>query len=381
MVGTGVFPVPPYKGGGTEQHIYELSNALAELGHEVHLVSDILDGAYFHKNIFVHRVKIPPASFRSGIIGWLKNHFIGGLFVFKKVLNLIISKEKFDVIHIHGRLAALLTSYLNVRPLVYTVHDLSPWMWNPDSLVERTLRKVAYVNIELRICDKVDHIIATSKAVKRDLVNFGIPKDKITIIPNGVDLQLFKPIHHNDHNYCLFVGQLVERKGVRYLLYALKKMRSNIKCLIIGDGPLFDKLLEMVKKLHLHDKVTFLGSVSLSKLVKLYQNAKFLVLPSVVEPFGIVVLEAMACGTPVIATQAGGPSDIIKHGYNGFLVKPKAVDDLAKYMDILVENTELRNNMAINARKTVEKYYSWENIATKVSSIYNLVIQRQKRMR
>lgn len=385
MVSTGVFPVPPPRGGGAENHVYYLTNALAEQGHNVHLVSDIIRSARFHENVMIYPINAPPASFRAGFVGWMRNHLLGGISVAKAlILRLLRFINSFDIVHVHGRLSPVATwlivrKLLNLKKaLVYTAHDLSPWEWVPRSSIELVIRKMTYLCAELWACQMADHIITPSSDIKRELMGWGVPQSKITVIPNGVDISLFSPRRNpqssSDHNYCLFVGQLVHRKGVKYLLYALRKVQSDLRCLIVGDGPLLSELRSLAKRLCLDDKVRFLGSVTIPRLVELYRNALFLVLPSLVEPFGIVILEALACGTPVIATRVGGPSEIIKHGVNGFLVKPADVDELAKYMSILAENDELRKAMRRNARHTAEKNYDWRLIAKKTLSVYKHVI-------
>ena len=382
MINTGVFPLPPQKGGGTESHIFYLSNELAKLGHEVHLVSDIVDNEYFHKNVIVHEIHAPPPSFKGGFLGWVLNHLLGGLFASKTALATLLKEENFDIIHIHGRLAATIVSILrdSIRknrrtPLIYTLHDLSPWYWKCRSKIEHLIRKLAYTNMELRVCNKVNHIIATTNTLKNELVAFGIPSTKITVIPNGVDTTLFKPSPKPYvKNYFLFVGQLVERKGVDLLLYSLTKVSTNIKCLIVGDGPQYNYLSQLAKKLKLGKRVKFLGSVSLQLLITLYQHARFLVLPSLVEPFGITLLEAMACGCPVIATRIGGVPEIVKNGYNGFLVNPYDIEDLSEKIELLANHDEIRQKMALNARKFVERNYSWSAIALKVNKLYHKVL-------
>ena len=371
LVNTGCFQVPPQKGGGQEIHVYNLAVSLAKLGHEVHLISDVTEGAHIHDNIVVHRINAPPASFKMGIHGLILNETIGGFFAFKSSFSQLIRGCAVDVIHIHGRLAALLLSLIRVKmPIVYTLHDSSPWVCSYDSVMEEKIRKIAYATIEIRICRRSDHIIAVSKTIKDELISrWNICEEKIAVIPSGVDPNFFEP-GKNKSDYCLFVGQLTRRKGVEYLIRAVNRLSKNIQCIITGEGPERACLIKSVNELDLSSKIVFTGAVPFNRLKSLYAHAGFFVLPSISEGLPLTILEAMASGCPVIASRVSGVIDLVEDGHNGFLVEPRDVITLSDRIEVLAGDPKLRMSLGERARETVEKKYSWDSIAERVTAVY-----------
>lgn len=376
LVNTGCFPVPPQRGGGQELHIYNLAISLANLGHEVHLISDVTEGVHIHDNIDIYRINAPPASFKMGIYGLILNETIGGFFAFKSSFSQLIRGCAVDVIHIHGRLAALFLSLIRVKlPIVYTLHDSSPWLCSYDSEMEEKIRKIAYTNLEVRICRRADHIIAVSKTIKDELISrWNICEEKITVIPSGVNTSFFEP-GKNKSDYCLFVGQLTRRKGVEYLIRAVHKLSKDIRCIIIGEGPERNSLIKSVNELNLSGKIIFTGAVPFDRLKSLYAQASFFVLPSISEGLPLTILEAMASGCPVIASSVSGVVDIVEDGYNGFLVEPRDVETLRDRIGTLASDPKLRMNMGERAREMVEKRYSWISIAERVTDVYKETIE------
>lgn len=370
LVNTGCFPVPSQRGGGQELHVYNLAVSLANLGHKVHLISDVTEGAHIHDNIIIHRVNAPPASFNWGIYGLVFNETIGGLSAFKSSFSQLIRGCDIDMIHIHGRLAALLISLIRMKlPVVYTLHDSSPWMCSYDSVMEEKIRKIAYINIEVGICRRVNRIIAVSENIKNELISrWNLRDKKIAVIPSGVNIDFFRPKHKS--GYCLFVGQLTRRKGVEYLIRSMHKLSKNLQCIIVGEGPERGSLTKLVNKLGLSDKILFTGAVSFNELKNLYGHASFFVLPSISEGLPLTILEAMASACPVIASRVSGVVDTVEYGYNGFLVEPRDVETLRDRIEVLAGDPKLRMNMGEKARETVEKKYSWDSIAETVTAVY-----------
>jgi len=245
LVSLCFFRVPPPKGGGVDCHTYKLANALAELGCEVHYIADVADGAVFHKNVILHEAGCSLLPLRVGFLGWVRNHFVANMFAFKSTLSALIRESfDFDVIHNHGNLSNLLTSMFKKRiPSVYTVHNPTPWLCAYPSSFERLFRVSAHKVVEEPSWRRVNRIIALNKATKSEIMRWGIPAEKIAVIYNGVDTDVFRPglssandleKRYNIKNpYCIFVGQLTPRKGVGYQT----KCRLLVLCLlrICGD--------------------------------------------------------------------------------------------------------------------------------------------------
>lgn len=170
----------------------------------------------------------------------------------------------------------------------------------------------------------------------------------------------------------LFTGRLTEHKGVDYLLKASKKIKGEL--LILGDGPERNHLEKMIKEYRLKN-ARILGYMKPEEGLtyrEFYRRADVYVAPSVWdEPLGLVILEAMASGTPVVVTRKGGITSIVRDGYNGFLVRARSSNEIADKVNLLMEDEGLRIKMATRARQTVEEKFTWEKIALQFEKIYS----------
>lgn len=387
LVSLCFFKVPPEKGGGVDNHTFNLANALAELAHEVHYVADVNNGTAFHENVVLHPTKGPPLPLRTNFLGWVRNHFIANLFAFKSALSALVHDSfDFDVIHCHGNLLSMLTTFFKKEaPLVYTVHNPTPWMCYYDSAFERLIRVSACKAVEEPAWRRANHIIAPSKTIKNEIRRRGIPAKKITVIHNGVDASIFDPNASSSDSmeekygvkspYCLFVGQLMRRKGVIYLLRALVDV--DVNCVIVGDGPERSSLMLAAKNLGISNRVTFTGAIPLEDLRELYAGASFFVFPSLADVgVTLTILEALSSGLPVIATDIPGTGEVVIDGYNGFLIPPRqGVEALRSKIQLLVENTELCKRMRMKARRTVERKFSWRSVAEKTITVYESAME------
>ena len=201
----------------------------------------------------------------------------------------------------------------------------------------------------------------------------------------GVDINRFK--HEDDINIkedfdaeylILSVGRLIDWKGTKYLITAMKeiiKKIPNAKLVIGGIGPEKENLEKLTEELKLKNNVIFTGYIEDIDLLKYYASSDIFVLPSInlnghTETLGVVLLEAMACGTPVIGSNVGGIPDIIKDGYNGFLVSEKSPEDLADKIIELLSNKELAEEFATNGLKTVQEKFSWISVTERFIEVY-----------
>ena len=207
---------------------------------------------------------------------------------------------------------------------------------------------------------------------------------KTRTIPGGVNLEDFENGHAEvlakiDKKYnltgkkvVLFTGRLTVHKGVEYLIKAARQIQGEI--LILGDGPERPYLEEMIKKYNLKN-TRILGYMKPKEGIKyreFYRRADVYVAPSVWdEPLGLVILEAMAAGTPVIVTRKGGITSIVKDGYNGFLVRARNSQEIADKVNLLLADERLRMKMAQRARRTIEEKFTWEEVAVKFERIYS----------
>ncbi len=204
-------------------------------------------------------------------------------------------------------------------------------------------------------------------------------KKQIRVIPGGVDVDRFKKVNADDidkmfgtkgKKVVVFAGKLTVYKGVKYLIRAAKKIKGEV--LILGDGPERKNLEKIVKEEKINN-VKFIGHLGNNTdfLVKFYSRANVFVAPSIWdEPLGLVILEAMACETPVVVTRKGGIPLAVKDGKNGFFVKPRNANDIAEKVNRLLTDEQLRLKIAKKAREIAAEKFSWKIIAHKFENIY-----------
>ena len=281
-----------------------------------------------------------------------------------------LSNEKLDLLHSHGgliQMAATEAKNDTGLPLVMTAHSTEINRLKPYRLS---------VVMEQNVVDKVDMFIAVSRYMRRELnQTFGINYNKITVIPNGVDTAIFKHQEADDirRKYqldnrfiVLFVGRDDPQKGVRYLVNAVKNLAKQIP----------EILLVMVGHQDIYNEkhILCLPRVSRGELVKLHSISDVFVLPSVYEPFGIVLLEAMACETPCIGIRTGGMPDIIDHDRTGILVEPRSDEGISEAISRLYHDPEKRCRMGKNGRERVISDFSWKDISDKTIEVYRQVL-------
>ncbi len=322
--------------------------------------------------------KIPGTS---GILFAVKTSFVAFVslpffFFFELIYGIkCIRREKITIIHSHwilphGLIGAILSALFNI-PHVSSVHgtDLS------------ILNKSGLLKIYLKFLTMHTDMITTNSSFTMNHIsnNTDCP---LKIIPMGVSKEWLEteiPMHkERPYKQIIFVGRLIPLKGVHTLISAIdiiNKRNYNIRLVIIGKGPELKSCILQVEKLQLSDMVIFKDFVSHDKLKKYYIESDLFVLPSQeingqTEGLGVVLLEAMAVGIPVIGSNTGGIPDIIKDNVNGLLVKPGDPEDLAKAIINIFENETLADDFRKAGRKTIEEKFSWEIIADSFIEVY-----------
>lgn len=243
---------------------------------------------------------------------------------------------------------------------------------------ENTLRKKLLVNT-LR---KVDHIIAVSNDMKNKVVGeYGVCENNITVIPNGIQPDKFKSIDRKqarrvcglelNKKYILSLCRLSHEKGLEYLFEAFACLQvENVELIVVGDGPLKEKLLRMALDLKIDNKVKFIGSVLHEETMFWYNSADIYCLPSLWEGCPNVIIESLACGTPVVSTKVGGIPDLVPDEIYGVLVPEADSHSLAVALDYALEKKW--------DRKKIEQYGSrntWDHVADKVVSVFDKVLR------
>ena len=377
---------PPRIVGGIARVVHDLSKRLIKDGHEVTVVT-YKEGnlPYFEddKGVKVYRVDnymINPNNF----IDWVMQLNFNLL---AKANELIDKEGKFDVIHAHDWLVAYAAKSLKNSydiPIVATIHATEAG--RNSGIHDETQR---YINdTEWMLTYEANEVIVNSNYMKCELQrNFGLPFEKINVIPNGVNLTMYSGIEKDydfRRNYAadnekiiLYAGRLVYEKGVQYLIGAMPKVLQNYndaKLLIAGRGEMIDELKAEVESLGLGNKVYFTGYMDHKSLCKLYKCADISVFPSTYEPFGIVALEGMLAGNPVVVSDIGGLNEIVEHGVNGMKSYAGNSNSIADSILTLLFDHKLCNEISKNAKNKVKDLYNWTKIAQDTHFSYQKAI-------
>jgi len=362
--------------GGTENYMFELCKRLSRKN-SVSVITSRLPGTkreevvagtkvYRMRSLILRKLPAflpPPYS----IPFFFPHHF------FK-----VCEKEKPDIIHLHNRFflsfasAAIWKKFLN-KPLFLTLHNartvgISKEIDRAGQLFDNLIGN--------RVMRRADRIIANSKWTLEVTVPKDYPSERTEVIFNGVDTKKFKKIKTNlkDELGCeslsTTVCRFIPQKGVEYLIKAVKEIKRDFKAVVIGRGPELKRLKALANKFGVRERVIFVPQfIPLRKLIEYYSASDFFILPSLWEPFGIVLLEAMACENPVIATRVGGIPEVVSDC--SLLVEPRSPKQIAEAANKLINDGKLRKKLSRKARKRSEKVFDFDVIAEKVELSYN----------
>lgn len=345
---------PPHV-GGVGVHIHTLSKELVRQGHEVYVIT------YPHKDIKdidgIHAIGTKGLNI-PGVRGLMfkKNA--------KKALEKLLQAEDIDIIHGHylfpaGAAAVEVGKEHGIKTYV-TAHGSDMFeVYKKQPVMRSTIKNVL---------KRADCVLAVSNALRHEIIATGVEgiSNKTRICWNSVDIDKFSPKENNsfkeeykltDKPIVLFVGNLIKRKNVETLLEAKKISNSDYYLVIVGDGPLFKKLNKMVEEDNIRD-VIFTGSRN--DVENIIPSCDVLVLPSLSESFGLVLIEALACGKPVIGSNVGGITEIITDDV-GLLVNPEKISSVASAIDKVINDDEFRGVLSLNARSRA-KVFSQVNI-------------------
>lgn len=277
-----------------------------------------------------------------------------------------------DIVHANSStsgVAAIIIGFFYRIPVIITEHCSE----FPRKLLSR------FQIFEAKFAFKFAKLVCpVSIALKKAIKDYGI-KANFCVVPNVVDKSIFYPgpkiINKNNIKSILFIGSLVPVKGLPYLFKALKiinKQRSDWYLSIIGSGSHKEEYVKMVAGLGIKNKIRFHGVKSKKQVAEYMRNCNFLIQPSLYETFGVVHIEAMACGKPVIATNIGGPKEFINKK-NGMLVSPKNIDELSRAISYMLDNYQKFSTQ--NIAQYAINNFSHEVVGKKISKIYQKLCQ------
>ena len=378
---------PPRIVGGIARVVHDLSKRLIKDGHEVTVIT-YKDGENVpeyenDKGVNVYRVDnymIHPNNF----IDWIMQLNFN---MISKAIEIINKEGGFDVIHAHDWLVTYAAKSLKNAydiPIVATIHATEAG--RNSGIHDDTQR---YINdTEWLLTYEATEVIVNSNFMKNDLQRlFGLPYDKINVIPNGINLTNFTGIDRDydfrrqyamdNEKIILYVGRLVYEKGVQHLIAAMPKVLSNYndaKLIIAGRGGMIDELKAEAASLGLTDKIYFTGYLDSKKVQKMYKCADIAVFPSTYEPFGIVALEAMLAGVPTVVSDVGGLNEIVNHGVDGMKAYAGNPNSIADSITALLYDHQLATNVAKKAKQKVKEQFNWEKIAQDTHFTYEKAI-------
>ena len=356
-------------------------------------------GAYQPLGWLVSRV---PMDFSR----WVLQHLLGNIRAARRA-RLLLRQDAagFDVVHVHGALAAVLLGRTMRRRagaalLVYTEHDSTPWSCRYRRRSERVVRRCIYRSVNLRACRAASLVVTNFAELADELATrTRLPRSRFVTVRNVTDQRpvgqrssvrppsgQHRPVsvraRHGFERYCLYVGSLVDRKGPDILVRALAEVSTP--CIFVGEGPMRAALERLASRAGVRDRVVFTGALERAEVSRYYSAAEALVLPSVSEGVPLVALEALRAGVPVVASNLTGIASVVRHGENGLLVDPGCHASLASALALLESDEALRVGLRLGAKRSGEVACTWSDVVNELCVQYirqgkgDVVVPRQR---
>ena len=394
--------------GGMNVYVRDLSQELSRRRIEVDIYTRSQDPTLPRIQSLAERARVidvkagPEQPYHKNQIYYHLDEFVAGV-----KAQAESGQSGYDLIYSHYWLSGLAAASLRrvwKAPIVQMFHTLAE-LKNQVAQTPAEREPEPRRNCEGEIMRFVDGLIAATLLEKNQMVEFyGASPAKIAVVPPGVDLNRFKPIPRfeardhlgipRQHQMILFVGRIQPLKGIDTLIRALALVKQrepalaeNICVAIIGGDPNpdmdveqteFERLKLLRAELGLSDLITFLGAKDQDTLVYYYSAAELVVMPSHYESFGMVAVEAMACGTPIIASDVGGLSFNIESGFTGYLVPGRNPQALAEKIILILKHPVLRDQLSEQAQTWVARY-SWVNIAEELLEVFERILTDYKK--
>ncbi len=367
--------------GGAETYAYELANGLGERGHDVDVYTQWVDSpdeeADVHENVSVYRICGARRKLVTFETLW-----------FSYTARRAIDFEQYDVVH--GTLmpasTIAVTPFNDIdAPVVLTSHGTSIGetkavaLETPADYLLKFFFHPMNVAMDYVASRDADRVIAISDHAYEQLTTwYRLREDKLEMIPHGVDTEWFyprgeqHPVVDEEKTTLLYVGRLGARKGLDLALRALAEVNDeDVELLIAGTGRHEETLRELARELEIADQVQFLGYVPNENLPVLYSSSDIFLLPSEYEGFGLVLLEAMACGTPVIGVDAGGIPTVVPENDAGQLVS-RRVSDVVSAIDHIRSNKNTGADIE-EAARTYAQEYTWAESTERIAELYQTI--------
>ena len=372
--------------GGMNVYVLQLARELGRRGHMVDVYTRYHDPRdpqidELEPGVRVIHIKAGPYHKTKETLYEYIPEFLGNVLSFQRAQGV-----EYDLIHSHywlsGRVGEVLSDSWSV-PHVVTFHTLAKTKRRARAGErEPELR----LSVEQRVMGSADAIVVSTAEEREDLARlYRKSPHNVHVVPAGVDTELFRPQNKiearralglTEKKVILYVGRLEPLKGVDILIDAFSRLAdlAEARLLIVGGRLGSDRELKRLRsfaeQLGIADRVTFTGAVKQTELPNYYSAADVFALPSYYESFGLVALEAMACGTPVVVSRVGGLKTFVKHGESGYLIPWRCPEPFAQRLDMLLANPGLRNSLGAAARARALKM-SWGVVADEMLGFYS----------
>jgi glycosyltransferase involved in cell wall biosynthesis len=378
--------------GGQNVHVAELAAGLVRLGHSVAVYTrrddpDLPERLTTSAGYEVVHVPAGPAA------PVLKDDLWPHMAAFADRLTEMFTFQQPDVVHAHFWMSAWASAEATRRlglPLLITFHALGTVKRRYQGTADTS--PLNRIRVETAVAAAADCIVATASEEVRELAHIGVESSKVSVVPCGVDLEHFSPAPGRTapaaapDRTCRYrlvsAGRLVPRKGYDTTIEALIRLPET-ELLIAGGAdatpePEHDRLAAFAERLGVADRVRFIGQVARTAMPALLRSADLVVCSPWYEPFGIVPLEAMACGVPVVASAVGGMLDTVIDGVTGAHVPPRDPGALAEVIGPLLETPSRRAELARAGLERVRTRYSWDRVAVDTAAVYQRTVRRQR---
>jgi glycosyltransferase involved in cell wall biosynthesis len=383
--------------------VYDLSRRLVESGSEVVVLAphcpgakryEIMDGMKVYRFPYFLPERYQVLAYGGGLVPNLIRSALARaqlpLLVAAELFAAlyIAKKEGIQIIHAHWLLPQGLVGVIVGKicriPRITIVHGADVGITRRSKL----LNALAYY-----VISNSDRVVANSNYILSAVLSINEKKtDRVEVIPMGVDANRFaverNPLllkRYGAEQLIFSIGRLIDWKGMEYLIMAMPtvvKQYPSARLVIGGTGPEGKKLSALARQLNLEQTVFLVGGIPPQELPSYFASADVFVLPSVqldgqTEALGVVLIEAMAAGIPVVASNVGGIPDIVQDGYNGFLTSDKSPAELSDRIIRLLEDSETANRFRMNGRRTVAQRFQWEQIASKFAAMNDQLLEQR----
>jgi len=377
----GYFP-PSW--GGSETHNYTLVRYLITKGYDVEVIvirspvsKKIVENAPPLEGIKLHE--------------YLVEYPLQWIFDARKLISRIRKEKEIDIFDVHQLAYMPLFLTLDDTPLIFSLHSYElncphsrgfdggfqcdyTFFFSKCVKCSGIVECTRWLFLKKYTIRRARYIMVKYNYLKKKLIEANIPEEKIAFIPHWLDVEEINRISNpkdrdtvkmsHPDKIILYFGRLSEGKGVSLLLrsfFEIQKKIAKLKLVYIGDGPLYEKLKELARELNIQDKVIFLGSMSRNSVLRHLSSADVIVHPSPYDNYNWALLESMCAGKPIVATNAGGTTEILKEAYNALLASPDVVSLSSQLLRVL-EDSDLAAKIGRYAYETVKKKHGLRNL-------------------